>query len=152
MRCYVEPVPRRRLTAPLLSTALLLSAALLAGCEIELAPGAIPAPISIAPTPSGSAGVPKYVCSQTYKVLTEGGVQLAQQYAGSGDEATAAMKQTLTGMAAQVDDELTRTSDPGLRSALQEISADLTRGAEQPRSYVDSGLRTVGQKLDGHCE
>ncbi|WP_127507374.1 hypothetical protein [Actinoplanes solisilvae] len=142
-------MPRRRLIAlPLF----LISGVLLAGCEIELAPGAIPAPISIAPTPSESAGVPKYVCSQTYKILTEGAVQLAQQAAGSGDETTAAMKQTLTGMAAQVDEELTRATDPGLRAALLAISADLTEGAEQPKDYLTGGFETVGQRLDGHCE
>lgn len=131
--------------------ALLATATLLAGCEIDLAPGAIPAPISIAPTPSASAGIPKYVCSATYKILTEGAVRLAQQAAAPGDAATAAMKQTFTDMAAQVDDELTRATDPGLRDALQAISADLTAGAEQPKAYLTGGFETVGQKLDDHC-
>jgi hypothetical protein len=143
-------VPHRRLTA--LPLALLATAALLAGCEIDLAPGAIPAPISIAPTPSASAGIPKYVCSATYKILTEGAVHLAEQAAASGDEAAAAMKRTLGDMAAQVDDELTRATDPGLREALQAISADLTAGAQQPRTYLTGGFQTVGQRLDGHCE
>jgi hypothetical protein len=142
-------VPHRRLAA-LLATA----AVLLAGCEIELAPGAIPAPISIAPTPSESAGVPKYVCSQTYKILTEGAVRLAEQATASGEAADAAMKQTLTGMAAQVDEELTRTTDPGLRDALRAISDDLSAGSRQsdPKAYLTGGFESVGQKLDGHCE
>jgi hypothetical protein len=139
-------VPYRRVLA------LLATVTLLSGCEIELDPGAIPPPISIAPTPSASAGVPKYVCSQTYKILTEGAVRLLQQANASGVEAEAAMRQTITGMATQVDEELTRTTDPGLREALQAISADLTAGAQQPKTYATGDFSTVGQKLDGHCD
>ena len=113
-------MPHRRPIAAL--PLALLAPLLLAGCEVELAPGAIPAPISIEPTPSASAGVPKYVCSATYKILTEGAVRLAEQTATSAEPA--AIKRTFTDMAARVDDELTRTTDPGLRDALKSISDD----------------------------
>ncbi|GAA0471623.1 hypothetical protein Ade02nite_51100 [Paractinoplanes deccanensis] len=144
-------MPRRRLT--LLPLALAATAALAAGCEIDIAPEAIPAPISIAPTPSASAGVPKYVCSAVYKTLTDGALKLAQYAASSSDEAKANMKRTFTDMAAQVDAEVARVSDPQLRTALQDISADLTAGAQQsdPAAYIEGDFQTVGQKLDGKC-
>ncbi|MGK5681898.1 hypothetical protein [Actinoplanes sp. URMC 104] len=133
-------MPRRRLLA-------LLPVLLVAGCEIDIGPGAIPPPISIAPIPSASAGVPKYVCSAAYKILTEGAVRLASALP-SGD---AALRRTFEDMAAQLDAERARTSDPALRDALQAVSDDLTAGAAQPRSYLDGDFTTVGQKLDGAC-
>jgi len=136
-----------------LATSVLAAAALTAGCSIEISPDAVPVPISIAPTPSESAGVPKYVCSAVYKVLTDGAVRLALDSAKSGDEAVAGMHQTFTDMAAKVDAEAARTTDTGLRQALGEISSGLTAGAQQsdPRTYLNGGFQSVGQKLDGHC-
>ncbi|MEV4348466.1 hypothetical protein AB0J83_28765 [Actinoplanes sp. NPDC049596] len=143
-------MPRRHLALlPLLATA-----ALAAGCEVDLAPGAVPAPISINPTPSESAGVPKYVCSAVYKTLTEGALKVAQYAASSSDEAKANIKQTFTDMAAEVDAEVTRTTDASLKTALQDISSDLKGGAQQsdPTAYLKGDFQTVGQKLDGNCD
>jgi hypothetical protein len=144
-------VPHRRLTA---LAVFATTVALTAGCEIEVKPGSVPVPFSVAPTPSGSGGVPKYVCTQIYKVLTDGAVRLAEFATGSGDDARAGMRQTFTDMAAQVDAEAARTTDPGLKQALRDISGDLTAGAKQtdPTAYVNGGFQTVGQKLDGQCE
>ncbi|MBM2621450.1 hypothetical protein JIG36_38700 [Actinoplanes sp. LDG1-06] len=132
----------------------LLLAAFLAGCEVELPAGSIPAPISIAPAPSASVGQPKYVCSAVYKTLTEGALRLATYAAGSGDDATAGMRQTLTDMAAQVEEERTRATDIGLLDAMQKISQELAAGAARPdpKAYINGDFQTVGQKLDGHCE
>ncbi|MEU8818508.1 hypothetical protein [Actinoplanes sp. NPDC048796] len=140
---------RRRL----LPAALIATAALAAGCEIDIAPEAVPPPISINPTPSGSAGVPEYVCTAVYKTLTEGALKLAPWIGSSSDEAKAKIKQTFTDMAAQVDAEVARTTEPGLKSALQDISGDLTAGARlsDPAAYVKGDFQTVGQKLDGKC-
>lgn len=146
------PVPHRRLLV--LPLALAATAALAAGCSIELSPSAVPAPFSVAPTPSESAGVPKYVCTAAYKILTDGAVRLAGYAAGSGDDAKEGMRQTFTDMAAKVDAEAALTYDTDLQQALRTVAADLTAGARQsdPKSYVDGGFQTVGQKLDGACE
>ncbi|XVV09474.1 hypothetical protein ACQP2X_32085 [Actinoplanes sp. CA-131856] len=143
-------MPRRRSLLPL---ALAATAALAAGCEIDIAPEAVQAPVSINPTPSESAGVPKYVCTTVYKTLTDGALQLAPLLTSSSDEAKAKMKQTFTDMAAQVDAEVARTTEPALKSALQDISGDLTAGAQlsDPAAYVKGDFQTVGQKLDGKC-
>ncbi|WP_308121471.1 hypothetical protein [Paractinoplanes bogorensis] len=132
---------------------LILTAGLLAGCSVEVTPGSIPVPISIAPVPSASAGVPKYVCSAAYKILTEGAVRLAGYAAGSGDDAAAGMKQTLADMAAKVEQERAAVTDIGLLDALQKISVELRAGADRPDplAYVNGDFQTVGQKLDGHC-
>nr|WP_296071122.1 hypothetical protein [uncultured Actinoplanes sp.] len=137
-----------------LAASVLAAAALTAGCSIEISPDAVPVPISIAPTPSESAGVPKYVCSAVYKVLTDGAVRLALDSAKSGDEAVAGMHRTFTDMAAKVDAEAARTTDTGLKQALATISASLTEGATQsdPRAYVKGPFETVSQNLDGHCD
>jgi hypothetical protein len=146
------PVPHRRhLVLPI---ALAATAVLTAGCSVELAPGAVPAPFSIAPTPSESAGVPKYVCTAAYKILTDGALRLAGYAGGSGDDAKQGMRQTFTDMAAKVDAEAALTPDTELKEALRTVSADLTAGAQQsdPKKYIDGGFQTVGQKLDGACE
>ena len=130
-----------------------LAVLLVAGCSIEVSPESVPVPISIAPTPSASAGVPKYVCSAAYKILTDGAVRLALDAAKSGDTARDGMRDTFTDMAAKLDAEAAGTSDAGLATALRDISSDLTAGARQsdPRAYVDGGFTTVGQKLDEPC-
>ncbi len=145
------PHRRRRTAVP---AVLLTAAALGTGCSIEVAPGAVPVPFSVEPVPSASAGLPAYVCTATYKILTDGAVRLAGYAAGSGDAAADGMRRAFTDMAAQVDAAAARTTDPALRQALGGIAADLTAGARQPdpRAYVDGGFRTVGQKLDGVCD
>jgi hypothetical protein len=144
-------VPRRLMLALVATT--VATTALAAGCSVELKPGAVPAPISIAPTPSASAGVPKYVCSTAYKILTDGAFKLAQYATSSGDDAKAAMRQTFTDMAAQVDAEIARTTDPALKSALTSMSSELTAAGKQsdPAAYLNGDFQTVGQKLDGKC-
>jgi hypothetical protein len=89
---------------------LVLALALLAGgCSIEVSPESVPVPISLAPTPTASAGVPKYVCSAAYKILTDGAVKLAVDVSEARD--------TLTGMATKLDAEAAGTSDTGLQQA-----------------------------------
>jgi len=126
-----------------------------AGCEVEVSPGAVnvPAPFSVAPTPSGSSGVPKYVCTAAYKILTDGAVQLAPYFTGSGDAAAKGMRDTFTGMAARLDAEAARTGDAELKLALGAVADDLTAGAQQqdPKAYLNGGFSTVGQKLDAAC-
>jgi hypothetical protein len=133
------PVPHRRLAAPPLVLALplvLATAALATGCSIAVAPGSVPVPFSVAPTPSASA------------------VRLAEFAGNSGDKAADGMRQTFTDMAGQVDAEAARTTDADLKKALGEISTTLTDGARQPdpKTFVNGDFQTVGQKLDGHCD
>jgi hypothetical protein len=144
-------VPHRRLAA--LPLALLAAAGLAAGCAIEVQADSIPVPFSVAPTPSASAGVPKYVCTAAYKILTDGAVHLAAYVGGAGENAEKGMRDTFTGMAAQVTAEADRTTDAELEQALRAVADDLTAGAGQadPKAYVDGGFQTVGQKLDGAC-
>jgi hypothetical protein len=142
---------RRHIVLPL---ALAATAALAGGCTIEVTPGSVPVPFSVAPTPSASAGIPKYVCTATYKILTDGAVRLAEYAANSGNAATDGMRKTFTEMATQVDAEAARTTDADLKQALQKISENLSSGARQtdPKAYIDGEFQTVGQKLDGTCE
>ncbi|WP_166660999.1 hypothetical protein [Paractinoplanes brasiliensis] len=140
-------LPTTLLRPAVLPTALLLPAVLLAGCEIDIAPSALPPPISIAPAPSGSAGMPKHACSATYKILTEGALKLATD---AGNEA--AMKRTLTSMAAEVDAQRSHITQPGLREALSDISTSLATGASTPTTYINGDFQTVGKELDTHCE
>jgi len=146
-------VPQRRLAA--LPLALLATAALAAGCAIEISPGSdIPVPFSVAPTPSASAGVPKYVCTAAYKILTDGAVHLAEGLTASGDRQRQRLHDSLTDMATKLNAEAAGTSDAPLREALNAVAADLTAGAQQsdPKAYVDGGFQTVGQKLDPACD
>lgn len=142
-------MPQRRLTA--LPLALLASVAL-AACSVEISPESLPVPFSVAPTPSASAGVPKYVCTAAYKILTDGAVRLAG-FLGDGEHNRQGMRDTLTGMAAKLDTEATRVTDADLKQALGAVSADLTAGAQgaDPKGYVNGGFQTVGQKLDAAC-
>jgi hypothetical protein len=146
-------VPYRRLTA--LPLALVATAALSAGCAIEISPGAVqaPVPFSVAPTPSASSGVPKYVCTAAYKILTDGAVRLAEYMTGSSDKAKQGMRDTFTDMAAKLTTEADGTTDTALAQALRTVSADFTTAAQQadPKSYVNGGFETVGQKLDDAC-
>jgi hypothetical protein len=144
-------VPHRRLTA--LPAALVATAALAAGCSIEVSPESVPVPFSIAPTPSASAGVPKYVCTAAYKILTDGAVRLAGYVTGSGDAAKKGMRDTFSEMATKVNAEADGTTDAGLQEALRAVAGDLTTASQQsdPKAYVNGGFQTVGQKLDGAC-
>jgi hypothetical protein len=143
-------VPQRRLTA--LPLALLATAAL-AACSIEISPESVPVPFSVAPTPSASAGVPKYVCSEAYKILTDGAVRLAGFIRGDGEHNRQGLRDTLTDMAGKMDTEAARVTDADLRQALGAVSADLTQAAQgaDPKGYVNGGFQTVGQKLDAAC-
>jgi hypothetical protein len=107
----------------------------------------------VAPTPSGSAGVPKYVCTTAYKVLTDGAVRLAGYVRGDGEHNRQGLRDTLTDMAAKLDAETVRVTDPALKEALGSVSADLTAAAQgpDPKGYVNGGFQTVGQKLDSAC-
>jgi hypothetical protein len=145
-------VPQRRLAA--LPLALLATAAL-AACSIEIpvSGDSMPAPFSMAPTPSASAGVPKYVCTAAYKILTDGAVQLGQSLVSDNARARQGMHDALTQMATKLDAEAAGTSDVKLQAALHAVAADLSAGAAQPdpKTYVDGGFQDVGQKLDDAC-
>jgi hypothetical protein len=146
-------VPQRRLAA--LPFALLATAALAAGCAIEISPGSnVPVPFSIAPTPSASAGVPKYVCTAAYKILTDGAVHLAEGLTASGDKQRKELRDVLTDMAAKLNTEAAGTPDASVRAALGAVATDLTSGAQQadPKAYVNGGFQTVGEKLDPACD
>src|SRR4051794_21813934 len=140
-----KAVPQRRLAA----LPLALVAALAAGCAVEVKADSIPVPFSVAPTPSASAGVPKYVCTAAYKILTDGAVHLAGSL--NGDEQ--GLRDTFTEMAGQLTAEADKSTDAELGTALRTMAADLTTAAKQddPKAYVDGGFQTVGQKLDGAC-
>ncbi|GAB2566053.1 hypothetical protein Aab01nite_46750 [Paractinoplanes abujensis] len=132
----------------------LVLAGLLAGCQVDATPGSHPVPISNAPVPTASAGVPEYVCAATDKILHDGASRLATLATGSGDEVTTGVQRTLADMASQVAAERAAVSDVGLLDALQKISDELAAGAARPDpvAYVNGDFPTVGQKLDGHCD
>ena len=146
-------MPQRRLAA--LPLALLATAALAAGCAIEISPESnVPVPFSVAPTPSASAGVPKYVCTAAYKILTDGAVHLAEGLTASGDKQRKELHDSLTDMATKLTTEAAGTTDAPLREALNAVATDLTSGAQQadPKAYVNGDFQTVGQKLDPACD
>jgi hypothetical protein len=144
-------VPQRRLAA--VPLALVATAALAAGCSIEISPESVPVPFSVAPTPSASAGVPKYVCTAAYKILTDGAVRLAGFVRGDGEHARQGLRDTFTDMAGKLDAETARVTDPALKEALGTVSADLKAAAQgpDPKAYANDGFQTVGQKLDSAC-
>ena len=156
-------MPHRRLTAlplaalPLtaLPLALVATTALAAGCAIEISPGSVsaPVPFSVAPTPSASAGVPKYVCTAAYKILTDGAVRLAGFVRGSGEHNRQGLRDTLNDMSGKLTTEANGTPDATLAQALRAVACDLTTAAQQPdpKAYVNGGFSTVGQKLDAAC-
>lgn len=145
-------MPHRRLAA--LPLVLMATATLAAGCAIEISPDSnVPLPFSVAPTPSASAGVPKYVCTAAYKILTDGAVRLAENLTASGDKQRQGLHDSLTEMATKLNTEAAGTADVRLQGALTAVAADLTAGAQQadPKAYVNGGFQTVGQKLDPAC-
>lgn len=143
-------MPHRRLIAlPLLCVTMAVSA----GCAVEIDPESIPVPFSVAPTPSESAGVPAYVCTAAYKILTDGAVRLAGSFGASGDKAKQGMRDAFTDMAAKMNAEAARTPDTELRQAMHAVADSLTGGAAlpDPKTYVNGDFQTVGQKLDPAC-
>ena len=143
-------MPHRRLAGLCLA---LLAASASTACEIAVSPGSVPAPFSIAPVPSASAGRPAYICTAVYKILTDGAVRLAGYVGGSGDAAKKGMQQTLADMSTQVGAEAAKTTDAALRQAIDKVSGDLAAGSKlaDPKSYVNGGFETVGQNLDPAC-
>jgi hypothetical protein len=144
------PMPHRRLAGLALA---LLAPAALAACEIKLNPESMPAPFSQAPVPSASTGQPAYVCTAIYQILTSGAARLSSYVGGDSDAAHKNMQTTLADMATKVSAEGTKATDAQLKTAIDDISADLTSASQQPdpSSYVNGGFTTVGQKLDGLC-
>lgn len=137
---------RRHAAAPL---TLLAMATLVAGCGgIELKADSVPVPFSVDPTPSASAGVPAYVCTAAYKILTDGAVRIAGLLSDAGG-----IRSALTDMAAELTAEADRTDAADLATALRAVAADLTAGSRQadPEAYAEGGFATVGQKLDRAC-
>jgi hypothetical protein len=145
-------VPHRRRTA--VATALLVaSAALAAGCdgiEIEIPAGSLPAPVSIAPIPSASAGQPEYVCTAVYKVLTEGAVRLAEHTVNNDAEG---LKRTFADMSAEISAAGARSTDAAQRTAAEGIADALAGASRQgdPKAFLNGDFTTIGQKLDGTC-
>jgi len=141
---------RRRTVVPV---TLIAIAALAAGCEIEVSPESLPAPFSVAPVPSASAGQPKYVCTAVYKILTDGAVRAAGFATGSGDDAREGLQKTFADMALQVTAAGAKSSDATQRAAVDEVAATLTEGshAEDPKAFLNGTFATVGQKIDATC-
>lgn len=142
-------VPQRRRTAVTIAMIAAL-AGLAAGCdgiEIEVPPGSLPVPVSIAPAPSASVGQPVYVCTAVHKALLDGAVRLA----GAGTED---VRRVLAEMATQVTAAGANATDPAQRKAADSIAATLTEGSRQsdPKAFLDGEFATIGQRLDGTCK
>ncbi|MEU4427809.1 hypothetical protein AB0F81_44905 [Actinoplanes sp. NPDC024001] len=151
-------MPRRRRRTALgrivLGTAVLAACLLAAtGCEIEVAPGSLPVPVSIAPAPSASAGQPAYVCSAVHGVLTSGALRLAEYATGDGADARAGMQRTFAEMAGQITTAGEQSTDPAQRQAVDAIAGDLTRASRSgdPEAFLNGEFTTIAQKLDGTC-
>lgn len=143
---------RRRTAA--VPAALLVIAALAAGCEIKVDPGSVSAPFSVAPVPSASAGQPMYVCTAVYKILTEGAVKAAAYATGSDATAKDGLRKTFTDMAGQVTAAGAKSDDPAQKTAVDEVAAALTKGgqATDPQAFLNGEFSTIGQKIDGTCQ
>ncbi|GAA4959959.1 hypothetical protein [Actinoplanes utahensis] len=145
-------VPQRRRTA-LTAVILAALAALAAGCdgiEIEVPAGSLPAPVSIDPIPSASAGEPRYVCSAAYQILTDGAVRLAEHASG---ERVDGLRQTLSDMSAKMSAVSARADDASQRATVDRIAGSLATGSQEPdpRSFIDGDFTTIAQRLDGTC-
>jgi hypothetical protein len=132
---------------------LVASAVLVAGCdgiEIEVPAGSLPAPVSIAPIPSASAGQPGYVCTAVHQILTEGAVRLAAQTAGNDTEG---LRRTFADMSDQVSAAGDRSTDAAQRTATEAISDALADGSRltDPTTFLEGDFATIGRKLDGTC-
>ncbi|MEU4620847.1 hypothetical protein AB0G04_12830 [Actinoplanes sp. NPDC023801] len=136
------------------TTALLAASAVLAagcdGVEIEIPAGSLPAPVSIAPIPSASAGQPEYVCTAVYKILTDGAVRLAEHTVNNDAEG---LKRTFAEMSAQVAAAGGRSTDAAQRTAAEAISGALADGSQSadPEAFLNGEFTTIGTKLDGTC-
>ncbi|SNR91157.1 hypothetical protein SAMN06264365_10798 [Actinoplanes regularis] len=144
-------VPMRRRTA--VPLALLATAALAAGCEIEVSPGSLPTPFSVAPIPSASAGQPKYVCTAVYKILTDGAIKLAAYATGDSDTAKEGLRTTFTGMATEVTAAGAKSDDASQRAAVDEVAAALSGAGQSsdPKAFLDGEFTTIGQRIDDTC-
>jgi hypothetical protein len=136
-------------TAALLAT----SAMIVAGCdgiEIEVPSGSLPAPVSIAPIPSASAGQPEYVCTAVFKILTEGSARLAEHTVNNDVEG---LQRTFADMSAQVAEAGGKSSDTAQRAAAAAIADALSDGSRlaDPKSFLEGDFATIGQRLDGTC-
>ncbi|MFC3993677.1 hypothetical protein [Actinoplanes siamensis] len=142
---------RRRRTA--MTVALLTTAALAAGCEIKVNPESMPAPFSVAPVPSASAGQPMYVCTAVYKILTDGAVKAAAYATGSGDAVRTGLQKTFGEMAADVTAAGAKSEDTAQRAAVDEVAAALTEASTSadPKAFLNGEFTTIGQKIDGTC-
>jgi hypothetical protein len=143
---------RRRTAA--VPAALLVIAALAAGCEIKVDPGSVSAPFSVAPVPSASAGQPMYVCTAVYKILTDGAVKAAAYATGSGDAAKEGLRKTFTDMAGQVTEAGAKSDDPAQKTAVDQVAAALAAAGrtEDPQAFLNGEFSTIGQKIDGTCQ
>ncbi|MEU4694836.1 hypothetical protein [Actinoplanes sp. NPDC023714] len=137
-------MPQRRRTA--VPTAMIAALITLGACEVDVTPASIPAPFSVAPVPSASAGRPAYVCTAVYKILTDGAVKLAT---GGEDR----MRDTFAAMAADVKEAGATSLDTAQRAKVETIAASLERGAEaaDPKAYLAADFPTIGRELDGTC-
>ncbi|MEU8239589.1 hypothetical protein AB0C07_15205 [Actinoplanes missouriensis] len=147
-------VPHRRRTAapPALIAALATGAAVtasLSGCDVEIAPEAIPVPFSVASAPSASAGQPTYVCTAVYKILTDGAVRLA----GSATGGEQGLRDTFAAMSAEVRTAGAASADAAQREQVTAIATALEQAAkaDDPQAFLDGEFTTIGQKLDGTC-
>ncbi|GAA1609330.1 hypothetical protein [Actinoplanes couchii] len=138
---------RRRIA---LAVAILLPLAGCDGIEIDVPPGSVPVPVSIAPIPSASAGQPEYVCTAVYRTLTEGAVRLAEFTVNEDAEG---LKKQFAAMAAEIAAAGEKSTDPAQRAAVGEIADALTEGAQRPdpKGFLNGEFATIGQKLDGTC-
>lgn len=148
-------MPQRRRTAvsAVLAASFVASGLFLTGCEIEIPPGSVPVPVSIAPVPSASAGQPEYVCSAVQAILLEGAVRLAEYATGDSAEAREGMQKTFADMAGKITAAGAQATDAAQRTAVDEIVADLTRASTDadPQAFLKGDFVTIGQKLDGTC-
>ncbi|MEU4562972.1 hypothetical protein AB0F72_31715 [Actinoplanes sp. NPDC023936] len=145
---------RRRTPAPTaLIAALAAGAAVtasLSGCEVDIAPDAIPAPFSVAPAPSASVGQPAYVCTAVYKILTDGAVRLAGNATGGGEQG---LRDTFAAMSQELRAAGAAGTDAAQREQVTAIATELEQAAkaEDPQAFLDGEFATIGQKLDGTC-
>ncbi|WP_436536928.1 hypothetical protein [Actinoplanes sp. HUAS TT8] len=141
----------RRRTA--MTVTLFAVAALAAGCEIKVNPESIPAPFSVAPIPSASVGQPMYVCTEIYKILTDGAVKAAPYAAGTDDAAKENLRKVFGDMAGQVTAAGAKSNVAAQKSAADLIASSLTAAstATDPQAFLNGDFTTIGQKIDDTC-
>ena len=136
---------------------------LAAGCDDKTEAAAPATTTPAAPSPPASpspAGPTKdETCAAVTKSLIDGSVGIADDAVKSIDEHWSSKKVAdklrarFAGMAAEVNAQVPRISDPELKAAVRETAGELAEGATtaKPEAFLKNDFQTLGKRSDKVC-